>query len=407
MHAIFVSIGGHGSVLLLITLGSSLRRKNHRVTLIAHAPYRMAASENNLEYFPLSDETEHRKSLKDKAYLSTRYRNVFTSRHSVKWNGLILGHLRELSRDPGTLIISVDRENLWCDLIAQRQFNIPALRVQLDLPVLAQPHAGATTPSTRVLETLRARTALEWQRVSEGQGVGAGPNTLHRLIGTRGRRVRSVALWPRWITGSHDYSGEFDHYFGFIPPPPGVVEEAVHEWCRTHKGFIVFAAGSTGTTWNWQSGFLRESALTCEMLKRPGILLGGDHPIDTRHLPNGFICRRFVPLDGLLSSASAIVHHGGIGTSAAAMRHRVPQVIVPRVFGQASNAEWIRRLGVGAVIAPNRYEASISCAVLTDLLSNQQCQRRLDEVCPRSDLGSQILEIECYLSELLLRHGRG
>jgi L-2-deoxyfucosyltransferase len=55
----------------------------------------------------------------------------------------------------------------------------------------------------------------------------------------------------------------------------------------------------------------------------------------------------FVPLDVLLPSCSAVVHHGGAGTFQTALWHGVPQVIVPDMrWDTAAKAD--RLVGCGA-----------------------------------------------------------
>ena len=46
----------------------------------------------------------------------------------------------------------------------------------------------------------------------------------------------------------------------------------------------------------------------------------------------------YVPLRALLPRCAALVHHGGIGTTAEALRAGVPQVIVPLAYDQFDNA---------------------------------------------------------------------
>ena len=58
----------------------------------------------------------------------------------------------------------------------------------------------------------------------------------------------------------------------------------------------------------------------------------------------------FLPLEQILPSTAVIIHHGGIGTAALALKHAVPQLLLPRVFAQPQNSEWMRRLGVGLVL---------------------------------------------------------
>lgn len=55
------------------------------------------------------------------------------------------------------------------------------------------------------------------------------------------------------------------------------------------------------------------------------------HPtkLPAHDLPDNVRVAGYVPLDVLLPGAAALVHHGGGGTVAAAVAHRVPQIIVP------------------------------------------------------------------------------
>jgi UDP:flavonoid glycosyltransferase YjiC (YdhE family) len=61
----------------------------------------------------------------------------------------------------------------------------------------------------------------------------------------------------------------------------------------------------------------------------------------------------FVPHAWLYPRCAAVVHHGGAGTTAAAMRAGVPQVVTPFGQDQAFWADRVRALGVGAAAAPD------------------------------------------------------
>jgi rhamnosyltransferase subunit B len=54
----------------------------------------------------------------------------------------------------------------------------------------------------------------------------------------------------------------------------------------------------------------------------------------------------------LLPAASALVHHGGIGSCAQALRAGIPQVMVPQAYDQFDNAMRVERLGVGQALKP-------------------------------------------------------
>ncbi|MFJ9946691.1 nucleotide disphospho-sugar-binding domain-containing protein [Kitasatospora sp. NPDC091207] len=68
-------------------------------------------------------------------------------------------------------------------------------------------------------------------------------------------------------------------------------------------------------------------------------------------LPDNVRAAGYVPLDVLLPGASAVVHHGGGGTFAAAVAHRVPQIIVPvPKWDERVTGRYVQEHGAGIVL---------------------------------------------------------
>jgi vancomycin aglycone glucosyltransferase len=55
----------------------------------------------------------------------------------------------------------------------------------------------------------------------------------------------------------------------------------------------------------------------------------------------------YVRLSRLASRVAAVVHHGGIGTTYAALAAGTPAVIVPQAFDQGFNAALVEAVGAG------------------------------------------------------------
>ncbi|MCE7082455.1 nucleotide disphospho-sugar-binding domain-containing protein [Streptomyces sp. ST2-7A] len=69
---------------------------------------------------------------------------------------------------------------------------------------------------------------------------------------------------------------------------------------------------------------------------------------DVPHVPANVRTIDYLPLNVLLPSCSAVVHHGGGGTLAAAVAHRVPQLIAPTEPGDYSDiARFVADRGAG------------------------------------------------------------
>ncbi|MFE5076855.1 activator-dependent family glycosyltransferase [Streptomyces halstedii] len=76
-------------------------------------------------------------------------------------------------------------------------------------------------------------------------------------------------------------------------------------------------------------------------------------------LPPNVRVMDFVPLDELLPSCAAIIHHGGAGTFLTALAHGVPQVVVPsRMWCNTPRAERARSAGVALTCPPEQLTPS-------------------------------------------------
>ncbi len=83
-----------------------------------------------------------------------------------------------------------------------------------------------------------------------------------------------------------------------------------------------------------------------------GILLRGWAGISGVDLPSTILPVDDVPHAWLFPRCSAVIHHGGAGTTAAGFRAGVPQVVVPFYFDQPFWAQRVYALGVGPAPVP-------------------------------------------------------
>jgi rhamnosyltransferase subunit B len=71
-------------------------------------------------------------------------------------------------------------------------------------------------------------------------------------------------------------------------------------------------------------------------------------------LPATMLWQPYVALSELLPRAAGLVHHGGIGTTAEALRAGVPQLVTPFAWDQFDNAARMKALGVGMALPAAR-----------------------------------------------------
>jgi rhamnosyltransferase subunit B len=90
-----------------------------------------------------------------------------------------------------------------------------------------------------------------------------------------------------------------------------------------------------------------------------------------------------VPLQDLLTRAAALVHHGGIGTVAEALRAGVPQLITPFAWDQFDNGARVAALGAGAVLPAANLSAGRLARRLRALLASEAVRHRCALVAAR------------------------
>jgi rhamnosyltransferase subunit B len=99
----------------------------------------------------------------------------------------------------------------------------------------------------------------------------------------------------------------------------------------------------------------------------------------------------YAPFDKLFPYARALIHNGGIGTMALAMRARLPQIIVPFAYDQFFNGMRLALLGAGVVVRRKRSGAELARA-LTALLSSLNVAAQSAELKTMTDASSDGLQ---------------
>jgi UDP:flavonoid glycosyltransferase YjiC (YdhE family) len=132
---------------------------------------------------------------------------------------------------------------------------------------------------------------------------------------------------------------------------------------------IVFTLG-TAAVFN-AGNFYRESITAAQRLGRRAVLLIGRDPSNqiAEPLPEGIIAAQYAPYSQIFPRAAAIVHQGGVGTTAQALRSGRPMIVMPHAFDQPDNADRVTRMGVGLTIPKAKYNADRATRALGRLLN--------------------------------------
>jgi rhamnosyltransferase subunit B len=140
---------------------------------------------------------------------------------------------------------------------------------------------------------------------------------------------------------------------------------------------IVFTLGSAAVM--APGKFYEESIKATKRLNRRAVLLIGKNapPAD---LSDNLIAVNYAPYSQIFSRACAIVHQGGIGTTAQVLRAGRPTIVMPYSIDQPDNAARVERLGTSLTVPRNQYVAERVAKQLSELLENPNYAARAAEV---------------------------
>jgi rhamnosyltransferase subunit B len=156
-------------------------------------------------------------------------------------------------------------------------------------------------------------------------------------------------------------------YFDSEDGADTALEPSLDEFLDAGARPVVFTLGSLIV--NNPGSFYRESLAAARILGKRAVLLVGENAAAAFSgctSPEVHVAA-YAPYSLLFPRAESIVHQGGIGTLAQALRSGRPQLIVPFYADQIDNASRAVRLGVARRVAPRRYAAGSAARLLAKL----------------------------------------
>jgi rhamnosyltransferase subunit B len=201
--------------------------------------------------------------------------------------------------------------------------------------------------------------------------------------------------WPGNTVQTGSLFHDEENAFHTLPPK-------VAEFLAAGEPPIVFTLGSAAVY--VPGDFYAESVRAARILGRRALLLLGKNspPPD---LPSSVLAWDYLPYAQIFPRAAAVVHQGGVGTTAQALRAGCWMLIVPFAHDQFDNAARVQRLGAGRILSRKRYRADAVARELRALLADEAARNAAAQAgaCVRAERG---VESACDALERLLERDR-
>ena len=366
MRFVVSALGSAGDVHPFIAISQALLARGHQVQLIASPHFEARILRAGIGFTPLGTVSDFERMVQQPELWHPRTGARFLIDELLK---------RLLDAYAVTAAISQPRDTVlvgsslsWGLRLVQEHSGLPAATVHLSPICLT----SATGPSV-----LPGIGDLSWLPVWALRALQSAAERLliDRSIGPRLNHVRAgLGLPPvqrvlsRWMHSPDLVIGAWPDWFA--PPQP--------DWpAQTHTtGFPLFherspevgggldpsleafrAAGpapigiTPGSAMAHGAAFFARAVDAGAALGLRMVLISPFRAQLPAVLPAGALHVHYAPFSALLPRLAALVHHGGIGTSAQALAAGVPQLVAPFAHDQYDNAARLRRLGVAVTVS--------------------------------------------------------
>jgi UDP:flavonoid glycosyltransferase YjiC (YdhE family) len=181
---------------------------------------------------------------------------------------------------------------------------------------------------------------------------------------------------PDWPARTHVTGFPFHDLRGRPADAVGL-PSALQRFLAAGPAPIVFTLGSSAV-WVAEDFFEQSVAAARALGQRALLLVGDGWPSEL--LSEGVAYFDYAPYGRLLPHTRLVVHHGGIGTTAQALRAGRPMLVVPFAHDQFDNAARIARLGTGRTLARSSYRVPRIVAELTRLIEDPGYEERAGRI---------------------------
>ncbi len=336
MRILILTYGSHGDVLPFVALGAALRTAGHQPILAAPARFAALAATAQIDFIPLPGNIDElARQIADEARGQPLRLISILYRFALPIGIAIAQRIQQAAQAADMIVYSFLMNGLG-HLYAQQR-GIAECAVDL-FPFFDPPAELANLMWTHT------RMAFHWRRLSHlfAQTVFRFcQNIAYRIL-----RYRCPKIGPPhlpWAAPGRDIPLLLAYSATLVPPGLGPLSVQTGSWYLQPNGWhppselkAFLASGPPPVVVNFGSMASREApriiALAVAATERAGlrgIVQRGWAKLPIERLPAHFYLADEIPHDWLLPQAAAIIHHGGAGTTATALRFGLPAVIIP------------------------------------------------------------------------------
>ncbi len=362
---LLATFGTSGDTRPFESLGLALKKAGYEPILMVNPSVQPQLEAKGLHAFPVGDPIDVNQLIKDNPH----YISVRGPEHVLKEVYLPYSHaffhatcqaIHEFR--PAAMVSHVACFGAaW----AARQKDLPLVGIHM-APTTMFNHELLDVYSTpmrllcRLLIPCAVKMGNHWFRpICRELGVPWDKNTFMR---TMNQPDLFLGLWSPAFANFPSFDGHNKVLCGFtfLENSNEPLPEGLDSFLDQGDPPIAFALGSSAV--NVASAFYQTAIQTCRSLDKRALLIGAD-PCAIDMSCSNLYAIPYINYGQVLPRCSAIVHHGGAGTTAEGLRAGIPAIVVPFGHDQFDNAQRLKVLGIGQKVSRKKLTRQLAPAI--------------------------------------------
>jgi rhamnosyltransferase subunit B len=363
MRLLLPTLGSAGDIHPFLAIGQAMQARGHDVEVLTNPVFADMVAGAGLNMHPVGmqqhyiDTFNSRKLWHPVDGLGVLWRRL--ARHTIE---PVYSRIEQLAmRQPGRRCVVMTTPLMFGARLANEKLGVPLLsaytsatmlRSCLDPLTIAQWRVPTWLPASlratawRALDRFKLEPLVAADIKQARQALGL-PALSQSVFGAwMHSPTAGMTLFPNWFApAQRDWPQQVTQAgFPLYDGDAAVgLDARLAQFLDDGDAPIVFTPGSA---MGHGHAFFRAAVGSCAALKRRGVLLTANVAQLPADLPQTIYACSYAPFGLLLRRALAVVHHGGIGTCAQALRAGLPQLVTPMGFDQFDNAMRLELLGV-------------------------------------------------------------
>lgn len=383
---ILTTFGSLGDLFPFLALAMALKARGHETVLITNCFHRERVESSGIAFFPLRPDLD----LDDGPLV----RQILNPAKGLEFlvRRILMPAIRESYEDLFSVVNSTDllvtHPLTFAGPILARKMDLPWASVVLSPlsflssqdPVVTSGApffqlvrnfgVGANRILVRLLKGATEHWTLPLRELERDLGLAPGR---HPMFEGQHSPELVLALFSSLFASPREDWPRQTVTTGFVfREDHSVMDSGLEAFLRDGSPPVVFTLGSSLV--KDPGRFYEESFKAATDLGYRAVLVGESSGSGTgsRQRSPSVLSVPYAPHRSLFSGSSLIVHQGGIGTLAQAMRSGKPMIVVPHSYDQSDNAYRAVRMGVARSIPVRRYRAPEIARLLREVMKDDR-----------------------------------